>query len=254
MAAKGDEGGDLVRSMDLLWGMADRPSRGPRPRLSVEQITRTAVEIADAEGLGAVSMQRIAATFGFTTMSLYRYVPGKADLVALMVDMAIGERPDLDAVPDGWRDRLAEWARQCLRIFTRRPWLLEATSGHRVMGPNELGWMDAALAILAAAGFTPVEQHDAFLLVVGHVRSVAQYTSGADRLRVDEWSVAVGERLTRHADHFPAVVAAIQGGGYAKAADEPLEFGLRCLLGGLEKLLAQDSVDTSPFGRERPEY
>lgn len=238
MAAKGGGGGDLVRGMDLLWGMGDRPSRGPKPSLSVDQIVGTAVEIADAEGLGAVSMQRIAATFGFTTMSLYRYVPGKAELVALMVDMAIGERPDLDAAPEGWQDRVAAWARQCLRIYTRRPWLLEATSGHRVMGPNELGWMDAALAVLAAAGFTPVEQHDAFLLVVGHVRSVAQYTVGADRLRVEEWSAAVGERLSRHADRFPAVVAAIEGGGYAKAADEPLEFGLRCLLGGLEQMLA----------------
>ncbi|NUW44150.1 TetR/AcrR family transcriptional regulator [Nonomuraea rhodomycinica] len=238
MAAKGDGGGDPGRGMDLLWGAADRPSRGPKPRLSIDQITRTAVEIADAEGLGAVSMQRIAATFGFTTMSLYRYVPGKAELVALMVDTAIGERPDLDAVPGGWRDRLAQWARQCLRVFTRRPWLLEATSGHRVMGPNELGWMDAALAVLAEAGFTPVEQHDAFLLVAGHVRSVAQYTAGADTLRVDEWSAAVGERLSRHPDRFPAVVAAIQGGGYAKAADEPLEFGLRCLLAGLDELLA----------------
>ncbi|WP_214413324.1 TetR/AcrR family transcriptional regulator [Sphaerisporangium fuscum] len=239
MAAKGNGSGDLARGMDLLWGTADRPSRGPKPSLSVDQITRTAVEIADAEGLPAVSMQRIAAAFGFTTMSLYRYVPGKAELIALMIDMAIGERPDLDGVPGGWRDRLAEWARRCLRTFTRRPWLLEVTNVHRVMGPNELGWMDAALAVLAAAGFTPVEQHDAFLLVVGHVRSVAHFTVGADRLRVADWSAAMGERLMRDADRFPAVVAAIQGGGYAKASDEPLEFGLRCLLDGLEKLLAE---------------
>lgn len=237
MAAVGDRRGGDVRRMDLLWGVADTPSRGPRPGLSVGQITRTAVEIADAEGLGAVSMQRIAGVLGFTTMSLYRYLPGKADLVALMVDMAIGERPDLNAVPASWRDQLAEWARRCLRIFTQRPWLLEPTGKHRVMGPNELGWMDAALAVLAGAGFTPRDQHHAFLLVAGHVRSVAQWTAGTDKLKVDEWSVGVGERVSRHADRFPAVVAVLEADVYAKAADEPLEFGLRALLAGLGDLL-----------------
>ncbi|GAA4214038.1 TetR/AcrR family transcriptional regulator [Microbispora amethystogenes] len=238
MAAKGDKGaGDPARGMDLLWGTVGRPSRGPKPSMSVDRITGTAVEIADAEGLAAVSMQRIAAAFGFTTMSLYRYVPGKAELVALMIDTAIGDRPDLGGVPGGWRDRLAEWARRCLRLYVRHPWLLAATGGNRVMGPNELGWLDAALAVLADAGFTPVEQHDAFLLVNGHVRSVAQYTTGADRLRVDEWSADLGERLRRHGDRFPALVAAIEGGGYSQTTDEPLEFGLRCLLDGLDRLL-----------------
>ncbi|MEU8198730.1 TetR/AcrR family transcriptional regulator [Microbispora amethystogenes] len=238
MAAKGDKGtGDPARGMDLLWGTAGRPSRGPKPSMSVDRITGTAVEIADAEGLAAVSMQRLAAAFGFTTMSLYRYVPGKAELVALMIDTAIGDRPDLGGVQGGWRDRLAEWARQCLRLYVRHPWLLAATGGNRVMGPNELGWLDAALAVLADAGFTPVEQHDAFLLVNGHVRSVAQYTTGADRLRVDEWSADLGERLRRHGDRFPALVAAIQGGGYSQTTDDPLKFGLRCLLDGLDRLL-----------------
>ncbi len=248
MAAKGDKSGDdLARGMDLLWGTADRPSRGPKPSMSVERITGTAIEIADAEGLPAVSMQRIAAAFGFTTMSLYRYVPGKAELVALMIDTAIGDRPDLESVPGGWRDRLADWARQCLRLFVRHRWLIEATGGHRIMGPNELGWLDAALSVLADAGFPPVEQHDAFLLLNGHVRSVAQNMTGADRLRVDEWSAALGERLRRHGDRYPALVAAMQGGGYSQPAAEPLEFGLRCLLDGLEKLLAE--TPGTPPGR-----
>ena len=90
-AATGDEPFAFqTRSVELLWGQPERPNRGPKPGLSVERIVRVAIEIADAEGLPAVSMQRVASEFGFTTMSLYRYVPGKNELIDLMI-----EHPDL---------------------------------------------------------------------------------------------------------------------------------------------------------------
>src|SRR5712691_3973914 len=104
--------GDPVRSLELLWGTRERPSRGPKPGLTLEKIVRAAIEVADAEGLAALSMRRVADQLGFTTMALYRHVPGKADLLDVMLDTVAGERTPLDDVAGGWRAKLESAARQ----------------------------------------------------------------------------------------------------------------------------------------------
>src|ERR1700733_7935915 len=81
-------------ALDLLWGTRDRPRRGPRPSLSLERIVAEAVSLADAEGLANLSMQHLAERLGCAKMALYRYVPGKSELVALMVDAALGDPPE----------------------------------------------------------------------------------------------------------------------------------------------------------------
>ena len=83
----------LPPRLQLLWGLQERPRRGPKPGLSLERIVDAAIGLADAGGLAAVSMARVAAELGFTTMSLYRYVPTKDDLLELMVDAASGLPP-----------------------------------------------------------------------------------------------------------------------------------------------------------------
>src|SRR5438105_13318066 len=123
MAVKdGGAFGDLTASVELLWGPGKRPSRGPKPGLSLERIVLAAIAIADAEGLSAVSMQRVAAECGFTTMSLYRYVPSKNELLDLMIDTAVGQPPKLHEIPGGWRPKLAEWAWQTWSGFHQHPW------------------------------------------------------------------------------------------------------------------------------------
>ena len=87
-------------------------SRGPKPALTLEAIAETAIRVADADGLDAVSMQRVAAELGFTKMALYRYLPGKSDLLALMVEHALGGPPDLGDVT--WRQGLRAWAHALL--------------------------------------------------------------------------------------------------------------------------------------------
>ena len=88
---------------DLLWGQRPPGQRGPRPTLSVAEVARAGVAVGDAEGIGAVTMQRVADELGVTKMALYRYLPGKAELVALMIDIGLGEPPRLSDVPGGWR-------------------------------------------------------------------------------------------------------------------------------------------------------
>lgn len=87
--------GDQAGSVELLWERRERPRSGPKPAHSIEQITKAAIEIADADGLAAVAMQRVASKLGFTKMALYRYVAGRSELIALMIDAALGAPPEL---------------------------------------------------------------------------------------------------------------------------------------------------------------
>src|SRR6266699_809038 len=108
--------GDPVRSLALLWRTRERPSRKGKPDLSVDRIVQAAIELADADGLAALSMRRIAERLGVGTMSLYTHVPGKAELIDLMFDTAYGElyesveSPTLQ--PGGWRGALQFIAKQ----------------------------------------------------------------------------------------------------------------------------------------------
>ena len=235
----GDEWSESIR---LLWGPHPKPSRGPKPALSLGQIARAGVGIADAEGLAAVSMQRVAGVLDFTKMALYRYVPGKAELVALMVEAAIGEVPPVAAgAPGGWRERLGDCARQLAAVFTKHPWLLEATVGPRVPGPGELSWMERAVAALDGTGLTGAERMDALVLLVGHVRGIAQQERAAGLTGNPEvqFTSALGEVILAHGEHYPAITSAIASSVELGGQDQALEFGLQRILDGLGVLIAR---------------
>src|SRR5215472_12355452 len=104
------ESTELPPRVALAWGLRGRGSRGPKPGLSLERIVAAGIEVADADGLAAVSMARVAKQLGAGTMSLYRYVGGKGELVALMVDGAMAGPPDLGAPGETWSDGLRRWA------------------------------------------------------------------------------------------------------------------------------------------------
>src|SRR4051812_10936269 len=138
--------------MTALWDLHDEPEKKPRIALSRSGIVDAAIQIADADGLDAVSMQRIAADLGFTKMSLYRHVSSKSELVSSMIDTAVGEPPDLSEVPGGWRAKLEEFVRRLTEVWRKHPWLPAVTIGARVMGPHEAGWTESAVAALADTG------------------------------------------------------------------------------------------------------
>ncbi|MEU6479334.1 TetR/AcrR family transcriptional regulator [Streptomyces sp. NPDC047017] len=206
---------DLEAGIALLWGEQDQPTRGPKPSLTPRRIAEAAVALADAEGLDAVSMNKVAGEFGVSAMALYRYVPGKAELVDLMVEAVLAERPDLSAVGPGWRPRLKEWARRSWAVYQRHPWLLAATAMRRqVMGPAQLAWLDTALGVLEPTGLPGAERHQVFLLVVGAVRNLAQQAADFDEDRDREWNRLTGELLDRHADRFPSLTRAVAEGAF----------------------------------------
>ena len=229
---------DLRAGVALLWGEQDRPTRGPKPSLTPQRIAESAVALADAEGLDAVSMSKVAAAFGVSAMALYRYVPGKTELVELMVESVLAGVPDLTTAGDGWRPRLTAWAHRSLDVYRAHPWLLTATAMRRqIMGPHQLGWLDAALAAMEPTGLSAAQRHQVFLLLVGQVRSVAQQHTDFDEEHARQWSELTGELLSRHPDRFPALNRAIADGAFEPDGIDPLDFGLERIFDGVRSLI-----------------
>ena len=136
---------DGQRVIRLLWDPPDPvPSRGPRPRTSLVDVVAAGVGVADAEGLSAVSMRKVAQQVGIGAMSLYTYVPGRAELIELMIDRVYGEAaPSPDPAP--WLVRLERWARTTWQLYVGHPWLLEYNDARLPIGPNVHGQLRGAL-------------------------------------------------------------------------------------------------------------
>jgi AcrR family transcriptional regulator len=222
--------------IDVLWGEADRPRRGPRPTLTIGDLARAGIELADAEGLGAVTMQRVAEALGVTKMATYRYVPGKDELVALMADTAMGEPPALDDVEGGWKPKLRAWALALFERMWAHPWALSVTTGPRVTGPNELGWVEQALAALDGVGLDGGQMLDVVVVLTGHIRALVEQTAD-----ISEDKIAAGWAtiLASRADRFPHVVAALTSSARHQSRDQGLEFGLDRILDGVELYLTR---------------
>ncbi|MFE5703889.1 TetR family transcriptional regulator [Rhodococcus sp. ACS1] len=230
------------RTAELLWGSPDRPKRGPKPALSLERIVATAISMADAEGLATLSMQRLAEDLGFTKMSLYRYTPGKAELTALMLDAALGPAPDLSEIDGGWRAALHEWALRMWAGLRRHPWVVDVAVGPRVMGPNELGWLETGLSALSGTGLTGGERLDSVVLITGHVRSLAQQST-APGAETDTPEKALNALmtgiLTDNSERYPEAAAAFASARSSSGQDDALEFGLARIFDGLAALVAE---------------
>jgi len=226
---------DAVR---LLWGQRAAPKRGPKPGLSLAAISRAAVEIADAEGLAAATMQRVADALGVTKMALYRYVPGKVELVALMVDLGVGTPPS-PSEGAGWRPRLHAWTLALFERFYRHPWALEATVGARPIGPNELSWLEQAVSALLGTGLTGAEQIDVAATLAGHARAIATQAAAAPAGAPEQAMTSGMTQLLRgHEDRFPALLTALESSIAESGQDNALEFGLARILDGVELLIA----------------
>lgn len=228
---------------------APRSEANPEP----EEIARAAIRVADAEGLDAVSMQRLAREVKVTTMALYRYFASKDELVDRMIELA-GDRPTRrDAARFGWRERLTEWAQGCLGIYHRHAWFLQAaTARRRVMGPNELEWLDAALEPLHDAGLTGRQQMEAFLVLIGHVRSHAEFSAGeAKGISAEQWVHTTTELAREHHDRYKHLLGAIEAGAFEPARKDRFAFGLECILEGIEAFVGRKQVSRRPK-RKRP--
>ncbi|MBH0775995.1 TetR/AcrR family transcriptional regulator [Nocardia bovistercoris] len=239
-------------TVELLWGTRQRPKRGPKPALTLESIVAAAIALADAEGLANLSMQRLAERLGFTKMSLYRYVPGKAELTALMLDAGLGAPPDLPpvdpAAAEPWREALRVWCETIHERFRAHPWSLELVIGVRPIGPNEMAWMEAALRALADTGLTTAERLDTIVLLTGHARGLVHPVSAGDADALQEQVAAQFAELTDAAAlRFPAAIAAFAEAGAAAGGDGALRFGIDRILDGLGAHIARRRAAAPPI-------
>jgi AcrR family transcriptional regulator len=249
MSSEYTGGGDLVRTLELLWNLREK-RRGPRPRLTGEQIADAAVALADKDGLAGVSMRRVAERLGVGTMSLYRYVPGKAVLLDLMVDRVNGQA-DRTPGSGGWRARLEHIAWENRRLYERHPWLLQVFPGRPPLGPGVIGKYDHELTTLEGVGLSDVEMDLVLTMVLAYVRGATlslvetQWVVQRTGLTDHEWWATMAPTLEQVLDseRFPLATRVGQAASeeYAGAYDpeRAFAFGLQRVLDGLEALVSQ---------------
>lgn len=168
---------EMPADIALLWGLREAPRRGRRPTLTAADVTRAAIAVADAEGLGAVSMARVAAELGNSTMALYRYVKSKDELLTLMSDAALDDPPELPADGD-WRSGITLLALGMLDVLRRHPWYVQLPVSGPPAGPRNLQWFDRLLTALAD---TPLDEGEQ----VGVVMGLLTFVHGEMRLRTE---------------------------------------------------------------------
>ncbi|PVC89715.1 TetR family transcriptional regulator [Streptomyces sp. CS090A] len=245
--------GDIARSLELLWGTGDRPSRGPKPGLTLDRIVTAAIAVADAEGLAAVSMRRLSTELGTGTMSLYRYVPGKAELLDLMLDRVLGEplpdepgRPAADhPVPDDWRAAINRMATTYLDNLRRHPWLLKINQARTVLGPSALRGLELSLTGLRSMGLRDPE-------LIGVIITVNSFVEGLARTQGDAEEAVAQTGLSDEEfwdSQRPYLERAMLSGAYPMMASmsedtfsadfDHFVFGLERLIAGFEVLVAE---------------
>ncbi len=244
-----DQGTGLPASLEQAWGLRERPHRGPRPGLSLTRIVAAAVRIADADGLAAVSMSRVAAEVGSGPMSLYRYVAAKDELVALMVDAAYGPAPAQREAGEDWRAGLSRWAWSMRAAMTQHPWVLQVPISGLPVRPNEVTWFEAGLACLADTGVREEEKASVLMLMSGYVRNSASIDADIEAavrrsgLTPDEWMASYARTLCQLADpaSFPAITRFAAAGVFERADPPEAEFtfGLERILAGVADLVAE---------------
>jgi AcrR family transcriptional regulator len=240
----------IPHAIAIAWGMDEVPQRGPARGLSHERIVEVAMRIADEDGLGAVTMQRVAAALGFTTMSLYRYVASKDVLLKLMQDAVArpGEIPtDIDGA--GWEEGLRAWARLLLDIYRRHPWVLEIPRGAvSVMMPNSMRVADLGLKAMRELRLGDGEKISVILGLSMYVASFVSLERDLEREGGLVFGPAafelLGEVVTP--ERLPHLAPIVLSGGYAGGdvgleggdvgLEEDFTFGLERWIDGLRVL------------------
>ncbi|CAM4507943.1 TetR/AcrR family transcriptional regulator [Nocardia ninae] len=242
---------ELVR----LWRLPTGPKLGRPAGLDVDQVVRTAVELADRDGLSGATLPKIAERLGVTPMSLYRHIGSKEELFVLMADAANGFPPEFPAPHDDWRPALHEWAVALWSVHRRRPWLTQLPISGPPSGPGAIGWMDAGLRALRPTGLDAGTKVGVVMVVSGYVRQAdllaQQLEQGRRTTGLDETQVNrnYGRHMARLVDseRFPDA-AELFGSGLFESAPPPstpdpsqddFEFGLGVVLDGVAATVAR---------------
>ncbi len=232
------------RIIQLLWDTTSvAPVRGPKPRTSLAEVVTAGVSIADAEGLDALSMRKVAQRLEVGAMSIYTYVPGRSELIELMIDCVYAEH----ALPDpaqAWRPRVEHWSREVWRVYGRHPWLLDYNVARLPIGPHVLDVEESLYAALLSAGFTGSQNVAITNLIQWQLIGAARSTiSDADETRhtgisAEAYWESRSSFWVTYFDpaRFPSMAAIHEAGGFDDPAGWDFEQLLNRLLDGIEHL------------------
>jgi AcrR family transcriptional regulator len=229
----------------LLWDPPAPPSRGPKQRLTLDQVVQAAMAVADEQGVDKLSMRNVAAHLGVGPMSLYTYVPGRDELFELMIDRAWSVRrmPDRS---DPWRQQVEFHAREARAMYDRHPWLIRSNLWRMPLGPHVLDAQEDLYRAVDLTGLPPVD----VARVAGQVEA---HVFGAARSRLTDTSLSANTGVSADEywdsrssfwgtyytpERFPTMTALWEAGAF----DHPLgdeDFGLAILLDGVEALIGR---------------
>lgn len=251
VAEKSTGTGAPSRTLALLWGSADAaaPRKGPVRSVTVEEIVDAAVAMADEGGLTAVTMRAVAERVG-SPRCRCTYVPGKPELLDLMVDACYARMPKPSWRSEPWRERLAAVALANRDLLTTHPWLTEVAALSRPpLGPGVMGKYEHELAAFDDTGLADVEIDAALSYLLTFVQSVCRSSHDAKRVTTDsalsdaDWWAANQPLLAQALDpvHYPRAVrigaAAGESQNSAWNAGAAWDFRLTRTLDGLAALI-----------------
>ncbi|MEV0827242.1 TetR/AcrR family transcriptional regulator [Nonomuraea rubra] len=221
-----------------IWMRPERPARGPKPVYSRAQITEAAIRIADAEGLEAATMRRIAAEIGAGAMSLYRYVPSRDDLVELMADRVMGEI-DVTGMPSGdWHADLTRYAGGLRAMWLRHPWISAVQRSLPGFGPNQLLLIERLMGVLDV--LVPIDENLGLIAMLNsYVEGTVREEIGSAReigrsgLSESEWMARSGpyvDQLVKSGDYPIFTKIVMEARQPHLSRDEQFRYGLRRVL------------------------
>lgn len=256
MTANRTGAGEPSTTLALLWGAPASSRKGPARSVTVPQIVDAALDLADGDGLTALTMRAVAEKVGISAMSVYTYVPGKPELLDLMVDALYArmDRPEWDGEP--WRDRLTAVAEANRALLTQHPWMTEVAALSRPpLGPGLMAKYEHELAAFDDTGLSDLEVDAALTFVLGFVQSHCRAAHDASRATTDsamsdaEWWAANQPILEQALDPaaYPRAVrigaAAGESQGAAWDDERSWLFGLTRVLDGLAVLIEKGTAD-----------
>jgi AcrR family transcriptional regulator len=232
-----------VKQRENIWLRAEQPARGPRLGFSRAEMTQTAIAIADAEGLDAVSMRRLAAELGVRPMALYSYVTGKDEIIDLMVDAVTGEDLPPDAPSGDWRAELRGLAERSRAAIHRHPWMAPLAAGRVAASPNRLRVMESALAGIDNLGLSMDEMLTILGMLFAYVNGYVQ-TELADAEAQRRTGLDLKQWMLQQLPYIQTVIASgdypmftrmtTETGRSLTSSEERWTYGLEHLLDSIE--------------------
>lgn len=247
-------GWDPLR-VELLWDLKEPSRKGPKPSLTVEQIAEAGIDIADQEGLDALSMQRLADELEVGTMTLYTYIPDKNALLEVMLNLAY-----TDALPHssnaGWRQHLEEGALGAMEAYQKHPWALRVFVAGPPTGPSQIRFLEDALQAMSETGLDDWEKLDVVMAITSYVRGAAHISVGIieyvsrSGLSAEQMSVEYAKAYTRVLDpmKFPISAPLLTGSPDNPPPPDSYDYGFRYgldrLLDGIERRIESKANET----------